>query len=228
MASSTVARASTSVAAFQKVEVGNAATKASRAFAAVPVSSKRGQSLMVRASAKEEAAVPRRAMLSLLAAAAVSVGAVQKANADATSITIGPSPKPFGGLPGTKNADEARDLDQPLKQRFFLQSEDVAGAQARLKASAAAIQDSEKYIAKKAWPYVQNQLRLEAQYLNFDIDTIASSKSKEEKKAIKALQKSLNAELDSLDYAARKKSQEKAKESYDKVVSLLNDVISKA
>lgn len=97
---------------------------------------------------------------------------------------------------GTKNADEARDLDQPLKQRFFLQSEDVAGAQARLKSSAAAIQDSEKYIAKKAWPFVQNQLRLEAQYLNFDIDTIASSKSKEEKKAIKALQKSLNAELD--------------------------------
>lgn len=86
----------------------------------------------------------------------------------------------------------------PLKQRFFLQSEDLAGAQARLKASAAAIQDSEKYIAKKAWPYVQNQLRLEAQYLNFDIDTIASSKSKEEKKAIKALQKDLNAELDTV------------------------------
>jgi hypothetical protein len=89
----------------------------------------------------------------------------------------------------------------PLKQRFFLQSEDLAGAQARLKASAAAIQDSEKYIAKKAWPYVQNQLRLEAQYLNFDIDTIASSKSKEEKKAIKALQKDLNAELDTVSTA---------------------------
>jgi photosystem II oxygen-evolving enhancer protein 3 len=224
--SAAVARASTSVAAFQKVEVGNAATKASRAFAVVPVSSKRGQSLMVRASAKEEAAVPRRAMLSFLAAAAV---AVQRANAEeASPILIGPPPKPFGGLPGTKNADEARDLDLPQKQRFFLQSEDVAGAQARLKASAAAIQDSEKYIAKKAWPYVQNQLRLEAQYLNFDIDTIASSKPKEEKKALKALQKSLNAELDSLDYAARKKSQEKAKESYEKVVSILNDVISKA
>jgi len=228
MASSTIARASTSVAAFQKVEIGNAATKASRAFAAAPVSSKRAQSFMVRASA-EEAAVPRRQMLSLLAAAAVTAGSVQKARAEgASSISIGPAPKPFGGLPGTKNADEARDLDVPLKQRFFLQSEDLAGAQARLKASAAAIQDSEKYIAKKAWPYVQNQLRLEAQYLNFDIDTIASSKSKEEKKAIKALQKDLNAELDTLDYAARKKSLEQAKASYSKVVSLLNDVISKA
>lgn len=31
-----------------------------------------------------------------------------------------------------------------------------------------------------------------------------------------------------LDYAARQKSQEKARASYDKVVSLLNEVISKA
>jgi hypothetical protein len=98
MASSTIARASTSVAAFQKVEIGNAATKASRAFAAVPASSKRAQSFMVRASA-EEAAVPRRQMLSLLAAAAVTAGSVQKARAEgASSISIGPAPKPFGGL----------------------------------------------------------------------------------------------------------------------------------
>jgi photosystem II oxygen-evolving enhancer protein 3 len=46
-------------------------------------------------------------------------------------------------------------------------------------------------IDKKAWPYVQNGLRDYAGSLRFDLNTIISSKSKEEKKSLKKITASL-------------------------------------
>lgn len=88
---------------------------------------------------------------------------------------------------GTDNSDEARDLDLPLKNRFFLQPLSPTEAAARAKESAQEILNVKGLIDKKAWPYVQNDLRLKSEYLRFDLNTIIASKSKDEKKQLKDL-----------------------------------------
>lgn len=88
---------------------------------------------------------------------------------------------------GTLNSDQARDLNLPLKQRFFLQPLSPAEAAARAKESAKDILNVKGLIEKKAWPYVRDDLRSKAEYLRFDLNTIISSKPKEEKKPLKEL-----------------------------------------
>lgn len=88
---------------------------------------------------------------------------------------------------GTLNSDEARDLDLPLKERFYIQPLSPTEAAQRAKDSAKEIVNVKQFIDKKAWPYVQNDLRLRAEYLRYDLNTIISSKSKEEKKPLKEL-----------------------------------------
>jgi photosystem II oxygen-evolving enhancer protein 3 len=82
---------------------------------------------------------------------------------------------------GTENADQARDTDLPLKERFFIQPLSPTDA-------AQDIIAVKSLIDKKAWPYVQNGLRSSAGYLRYDLNTVISSKtSKDEKKYLKAL-----------------------------------------
>lgn len=88
---------------------------------------------------------------------------------------------------GTLNSDEPRDVQLPLKDRFFLQPLPPAQAAQRAKESAKDIVNVKGLIEKKAWPYVQNDLRLKASYLRFDLNTVISSKPKEEKKPLKEL-----------------------------------------
>ena len=88
---------------------------------------------------------------------------------------------------GTLNSDEARDLVLPLKERFFLQPLPPAAAAARAKESAKDIIGVKGLIDKKAWPYVQNDLRLKASYLRYDLNTVISAKPKDEKKSLKDL-----------------------------------------
>lgn len=88
---------------------------------------------------------------------------------------------------GTLNSDEPRDLDLPLKDRFFLQPLTPAQAAARAKESAKEIVNVKSFIDKKAWPYVQNDLRLRAEYLRYDLNTVIAAKPKEEKKSLKEL-----------------------------------------
>ncbi|WP_411024277.1 photosystem II protein PsbQ, partial [Salmonella sp. s58953] len=83
-----------------------------------------------------ETETSRRAVLSLVAAGLGSAAFVKSAFAEATSIKIGPPPPPSGGLPGTLNSDEPRDLDLPLKNRIFKQPLPPAAAVARAKESA--------------------------------------------------------------------------------------------
>ena len=58
---------------------------------------------------------------------------------------------------------------------------------ARAKESAEQIIAVKGLIEKKAWPYVQNDLRSKAGYLRFDLTTVINSKPKEEKKELTAL-----------------------------------------
>lgn len=88
---------------------------------------------------------------------------------------------------GTLNSDEPRDLKLPLKDRFFLQPLSPTEAAQRAKESAKEIVGVKKLIEKKAWPYVQNDLRLRAEYLRFDLNTVIAGKPKDEKKSLKEL-----------------------------------------
>ncbi|KAK1364827.1 Oxygen-evolving enhancer protein 3-2, chloroplastic [Heracleum sosnowskyi] len=174
-----------------------------------------------------ETETSRRAVLSVVAAG-LSVGFFAKdVLAAANSIKIGPPPPPSGGLPGTDNSDEARDLDKPLKQRFYLQPLPPTEAAARAKDSAKDIINVKELIDKKAWPYVQNDLRSKAEYLRYDLNTVISAKPKDEKKLLKELTGKLFQVINDLDYAAKKKSTPKAEKAYAETVTALNDVLAK-
>ncbi|KAB5560514.1 hypothetical protein DKX38_005471 [Salix brachista] len=169
----------------------------------------------------------RRAMLGLAAAGLASGTFVQAVLADALPIKLGPPPLPSGGLPGTLNSDEARDFDLPLKKRFFLQPLPPSEAAVRAKESAQDILGVKALIDQKAWPYVQNDLRLKAGYLRFDLNTVISAKSKDEKKSLKELTGKLFDTIDNLDHAAKIKSTPEAEKYYAQTVSTLNDVLAK-
>ncbi|OIC68104.1 hypothetical protein A7L55_18265 [Acinetobacter baumannii] len=178
-------------------------------------------------SSSSAAQSTRRSILGLFAAG-VTVGAVaQKALADARSIKLDGPPPPSGGKPGTLLSDEARDLELPLKERFYIQPLSADQAAARAKESAKQILEVKKLIDKKAWPYVQNDLRSKASYLRYDLNTVISSKPKDQKKPLKTLTTKLFDTLDNLDYAARSKDTPKAEKYYAEAVTALNDVISK-
>ncbi|NP_001236541.1 Oxygen-evolving enhancer protein 3-2, chloroplastic [Glycine max] len=169
----------------------------------------------------------RRAVLSLVAAGLATGSFVQAVLADTKSIKVGPPPPPSGGLPGTLNSDEARDLQLPLKDRFFLQPLSPTEAAQRAKESAKEIVGVKKLIEKKAWPYVQNDLRLRAEYLRFDLNTVIAGKPKDEKKSLKELTGKLFQDISNLDHAAKIKSSPEAEKYYAATVSSLNDVLAK-
>ena len=174
-----------------------------------------------------ESETSRRAVLGLVAAGLASGSFVQAVLAEARSIKVGPAPPPFGGLTGTLNADEARDLDLPLKERFFLQALAPTAAAERAKESAKEIVNVKEFIDKKAWPYVQNDLRLRASYLRFDLNTVIAAKPVDQKKPLKDLTGKLFQTISKLDHAAKIKSTPEAEKYYAETVTTLNDVLSK-
>ncbi|PIN09509.1 hypothetical protein CDL12_17914 [Handroanthus impetiginosus] len=169
----------------------------------------------------------RRAMLGLVAAGIASGSFVQAVLAEAKPIKVGPPPPPSGGLPGTLNSDEPRDLLLPLKNRFYIQPLAPAQAAIRAKESAKDILNVKSFIEKKAWPYVQNDLRLRAEYLRYDLNTVISAKPKAEKQSLKDLTGKLFQTISNLDHAAKIKSSPEAEKCYAETVSALNDVLSK-
>ncbi|KAK4858645.1 hypothetical protein QYF36_019919 [Acer negundo] len=179
-----------------------------------------------RASAAEPE-TSRRSMIGLVATGIATGSFVQAVLADAIPIKVGPPPPPSGGLPGTLNSDEARDLDLPLKDRFFLQPLTPTQAAQRAKESAKEIVNVKQLIDQKAWPYVQNDLRLRAGYLRYDLNTVISAKPKDQKQTLKELTGKLFQTISNLDHAAKIKSTPEAEKYYAQTVSSLNDVLSK-
>ncbi|KAK2644324.1 hypothetical protein Ddye_019519 [Dipteronia dyeriana] len=179
-----------------------------------------------RASAAEPE-TSRRSMIGLVATGIATGSFVQAVLADAIPIKVGPPPPPSGGLPGTLNSDEARDLDLPLKDRFFLQPLTPSQAAQRAKESAKEILNVKQLIDKKAWPYVQNDLRLRASYLRYDLNTVISAKPKDQKQYLKDLTGKLFQTISNLDHAAKIKSTPEAEKYYTETVSSLNDVLAK-
>ncbi|OMO76686.1 Photosystem II PsbQ, oxygen evolving complex [Corchorus capsularis] len=188
-----------------------------------------GFTVRAQQQASTEPETGRRAVLGLVAATLAGgsfVQAVLAADA-ARSIKVGPPPPPSGGLPGTLNSDEPRDLKLAYKDRFFLQPLAPSEAAKRAKESAKDILGVKSLIDKKAWPYVQNDLRLKAEYLRFDLKTVISAKPKDEKKSLSELSGKLFDTINKLDYAAKIKSTPEAEKYYAETVSTLNDVLAK-
>ncbi|CAM8893631.1 unnamed protein product [Rhodiola kirilowii] len=183
-------------------------------------------SLVIKAQA-DSTETSRRAVIGLVSLGLTSGTFVQAVLADAKKIPVGPPPPPSGGLPGTLNSDEARDLNLPLKDRFYLQPLPPIEAAARAKESAKDIINVKELIDKKAWPYVQNDLRSKASYLRYDLNTVISAKPKAEKQELKELSGKLFESINSLDYAAKIKSTTDAKKAYAATISSLNDVLAK-
>uniref|UniRef100_A0A0F7H1D0 Photosystem II subunit Q-1 n=1 Tax=Habenaria pantlingiana TaxID=1498489 RepID=A0A0F7H1D0_9ASPA len=169
----------------------------------------------------------RRAMLGALTAGIAGAAFVNSVLAEAKPIKIGPPPPPSGGLPGTQNSDVPRDLDLPIKDRFYIQSLPPNEATQRAKESAKDILGVKELIDKKQWPYVQNDLRLKASYLRYDLNTIIASKPKEEKKNLKQLTSKLFNTISDLDHAAKIKSPEEATKYYTETKSALDDLLVK-
>ncbi|KAL3377461.1 hypothetical protein AABB24_003729 [Solanum stoloniferum] len=167
----------------------------------------------------------RRAMVGLVAAGLAGSFA-KAAFAEARSIKVGPPPPPSGGLPGTLNSDEARDFSLPLKNRFYLQPLTPAEAVQRVKDSAKEIVSVKDFIDKKAWPYVQNDLRLRAEYLRYDLKTVISAKPKEQKGKLQDLSGKLFKTISDLDHAAKTKNSAEAQKYYAETVTTLNDVLA--
>nr|PNR52860.1 hypothetical protein PHYPA_009235 [Physcomitrium patens] len=92
-----------------------------------------------------------------------------------------------------------RGTDLPLRERFFIQALSPADAAQRAKFSAQDMKKVKSLIDKNAWSFVQNGLRSSAGYLRYDLNTVITSKPKEERKSFKALSAklfdSLNAPL---------------------------------
>ncbi|KAA8519948.1 hypothetical protein F0562_014142 [Nyssa sinensis] len=188
---------------------------------------KSGLTVRAQQASAHETETSRRAVLGLVAAGLATGSFVQAVLADAKPIKVGPPPPPSGGLPGTLNSDEPRDLDLPLKDRFFLQPLSPADAARRAKESAKEIIAVKEFIDKKAWPYVQNDLRLRAEYLRFDLNTVISAKPLDQKKPLKDLTGKLFQTISDLDHAAKIKSTPEAEKYYAQTVSTLNDVLAK-
>uniref|UniRef100_A0A2N9H671 Uncharacterized protein n=1 Tax=Fagus sylvatica TaxID=28930 RepID=A0A2N9H671_FAGSY len=166
--------------------------------------------LTIRAQQVAEPETSRRAVLGLVAAGLASGSFVQAVLAEAKPIKLGPPPPPSGGL-----------------HRFFIQPLTPVQAAQRAKESAKEIVGVKEFIAKKAWPYVQNDLRLRAEYLRFDLNTVIAAKPKEEKKFLKDLTGKLFQDISNLDHAAKIKSTPEAQKYYAETVSSLNNVLAK-
>ncbi|XP_002992117.2 oxygen-evolving enhancer protein 3-2, chloroplastic [Selaginella moellendorffii] len=179
-----------------------------------------------RASVNHEQSQSRRAAMVGLVAVAAGVLAVEESRA-LTGIKINGPPPPSGGLPGTENADQPRDLDLPLKERFFIQPLSPAEAVGRIKDASKDIVGVKELIDKKSWPYVRNDLRNKATYLRYDLKTIMDAKPKAERKALKKLTDNLFEVIDKLDFAARAKNPTDAGKCYAEAVAALDTVIAK-
>jgi photosystem II oxygen-evolving enhancer protein 3 len=125
---------------------------------------------------------------------------------------------------------EARDLDLPQAQRDGLAQArgNVELTKKRIAESKARIDGKlGSDIEKKYWTEAREELRRQVGTLSFDINTLAASLSKADRKEAEALKKTLKNEVTALDFAIRKKNKEVAQKEYADVQAALGAVLSK-
>merc|ERR1712118_248812 len=83
------------------------------------------------------------------------------------------------------------------------------------------------YIKKAYWTDAKEALRLQVGTLRFDLNTLAGTKPKAEKKAALAAQKQFLKDIEMVDFAIREKKMDAALKSYDTAITSLDVVLYK-
>merc|ERR1711959_622225 len=125
---------------------------------------------------------------------------------------------------------EARDLDLPQNVRDGLTQarNSVDDTKKRMGESKKRItQGVPPYIKKAYWTKAMEALRLQVGTLRFDLNTLAETKPKAEKKAALAAKKQFFNEIEKVDFAIREKKMDAALEAYDTAISSLDGVLAK-
>merc|ERR1719388_14406 len=125
---------------------------------------------------------------------------------------------------------EARDLDLPQGVR-----DGLTQARTSIEDTKKRVTESKKRITKEVLPYIEKAywteakeaLRLQVGTLRFDLNTLAETKSKTEKKAALAAKKQFFTDIEKVDFAIREKKMEAALKAYGVAVSSLDSVLSK-
>merc|ERR1712036_212695 len=120
---------------------------------------------------------------------------------------------------------EARDLDLPQNVRDGLTQarSSVDDTKKRVAESKKRItQEVLPYIKKSYWTKAKEALRLQVGTLRFDLNTLAETKPKAEKKAALAAKKQFFNDMEKVDFAIREKKMDTALKSYGVAVSSLD------
>merc|ERR1711988_943830 len=124
---------------------------------------------------------------------------------------------------------EARDLDLPQGVRDGLTQarSSVNDTKKRVSESKARItKEVLPYIEKAYWTEAKEALRLQVGTLRFDLNTLAETKSKTEKKSALAAKKQFFTDIEKVDFAIREKKMEAALKAYGVAVSSLDTVLT--
>lgn len=180
----------------------------------------RRSAVVVKASAES-----RRAVLGgFLAGAVVTLSGAARA---ATPVDIIDDRKALAT--GFDLIYEARDLDLPQNVR-----EGYTQARSNLDDTKKRVKDSEARIDSKIEPSIKNnywteareELRRQVGNLRFDLNTLASAKTKDEKKAALNAKKEFIAKVEALDLALRKKDEASALSALASTKSALDTVLA--
>mmetsp|Transcript_27008 Transcript_27008/g.59067 ORF Transcript_27008/g.59067 Transcript_27008/m.59067 type:complete len:203 (-) Transcript_27008:270-878(-) len=174
---------------------------AQRSSVARPATASRRSAVVVKASAES-----RRAVLGgFLAGAALTISSAAQA---VTPVDL------FDDRPvrqkGFDLIYEARDLDLPQNVRDGMTQarQNLEETKKRVKDSEARIDSAlEPSIKKNYWTEAREELRRQVGTLRFDLNALAQTKTKEEKKAALAKKKDFIASVEALDLALRQKDE---------------------
>merc|ERR1711988_1208846 len=122
---------------------------------------------------------------------------------------------------------EARDLDLPQGVR-----DGLTQARSSVDDTKKRVEESKKriktevlpFIEKAYWTEAKEALRLQVGTLRFDLNTLAETKSKNEKKAALSAKKQFFSDIEKVDFAIREKKMEAAIKAYDIAVTSLDSV----
>merc|ERR1719281_1436529 len=124
---------------------------------------------------------------------------------------------------------EARDLDLPQGVRDGLTQARSSANDTKKRVAESKTRITKEvlpYIEKAYWTEAKEALRLQVGTLRFDLNTLAETKSKAEKKAVLAAKKQFFTDIEKVDFAIREKKMEAAIKAYGVAVSSLDLVLA--
>merc|ERR1711988_1840486 len=122
---------------------------------------------------------------------------------------------------------EARDLDLPQGVRDGLTQARSSANDTKKRVAESKTRITKEvlpYIEKAYWTEAKEALRLQVGTLRFDLNTLAETKSKTEKKAALAAKKQFFTDIEKVDFAIREKKMDSALKAYGIAVSSLDAV----